>query len=85
MLGAAVGAELTTLGAAGLAVAGAATKDVMRSTPTSRRNGMEAQTDQAQRHHSGQQPEGSAPVLAGSPVPISIFDRQVSDRRWARL
>ena len=37
---------------------------------------MEAQTDQAQRHHGGQQPEGFAPALARGPPPISIFDRQ---------
>ena len=46
---------------------------------------MEAQTDQPQRHHSGQQPQGSAPALAGSPVSIAILGGPVSDRRWARL
>ena len=46
---------------------------------------MEAETDQAQRDHGGQQPEGSALVLAAGPAPISIFDGQVGDRWWARL
>jgi hypothetical protein len=32
---------------------------------------MEAETDQAQRHHSSQQPDGSAPVLAGSSMPFT--------------
>jgi hypothetical protein len=46
---------------------------------------MEAETDQAQRNHRGQQPESSALVLAVRAVPISIFAGQVGDRWWARL